>query len=608
MLRRERAFIYTSLYKGDKRCAKNSCELPFPGITFPPCSNGTCKPDTRINALRQIKNVLYTDYHCLCDPNYTGKDCRTLIDICSYIKCKNGAKCIQNGTSFKCACLPNFEGELCQYYVRPCDSNPCFNGGNCTGSLHPVDERKTWECKCSPKFYGERCEKKSTVCSSKPCFNGGRCEPMGKTFTCNCPTGTNGTFCEIFTPCYSLPCNNGGTCKTMSNGISYTCLCPEGYFGKTCLFTRACDALPCQLGGTCHENNGKVTCSCPDSTTGKFCEGIPSNCFGTICFNGGKCRGTAKEPKCLCPPGIYGDACEVSNRRIPEEELGSLGVWKGSEEPLIPGKLATKNFSRQYDEELKNSTDCYYFNCFHQGACVLKNGKLSCNCPHGYTGEFCEIAIYECENKTCNNSGDCKIYKPIGEFPSLVCKCHTGWKGDYCTIPYPDDQCHSADCKWGGTCKILPNGGYKCDCPPLTKGPTCEIVLNSCLGEPCWNGGVCEPLPDLGIYSFRCHCPLSFTGNFCEDVPKENMFEVLFTTIIFLSIGLILLLTVKAVVNLTNSKNLIQGYYFYDKSSLIWTKFVNGKSIRKHKNKMKKFLIDLQSDKPKFFQQKYERL
>lgn len=588
------------MYKGNKKCAINACQLPVPGNTFPPCANGTCKPDTRINALRQIKNVLYTDYHCRCGPNYTGKNCRTLIDICSYIKCKNGGTCFQNGTSFKCSCLSNFEGELCQYNIRPCDSDPCYNGGNCTGSFHPVDERKTWTCKCSSEFYGERCERKSTVCSSKPCVNGGICEPMGISFTCNCPLGTNGTLCEKFTPCYSLPCKNDGTCKAMFDGVSYTCLCPEGYFGKTCLFTRACDALPCQLGGTCHENNGKVTCTCPSAATGKFCEHTPSNCFGSICFNGGKCRGTAKNPKCLCPAGVYGDSCELSSRSISEEELGSLGIWKGPEVPLLPGELATKNFSKEYYEELKNSTDCYYFNCFHQGACGLKKGKLSCNCPHGYTGEYCEIAIYECSNKACNNSGDCKVYKAIGETASLVCKCHTGWKGDYCTIPYPDDQCQSTDCKYGGECTVLDDGGYKCNCPPLTTGSTCEIVLNSCLGDPCWNGGSCEALPDLGIYSFRCHCPSPFSGNFCEEVPKESMFEVLFTTIIFLSIGLILLLTVKAVVNLTISKNLICGYYFSKQSSLIWTKYLDRKKMQENKNKMRKFLIDIQSDALKF--------
>ncbi|CAD5115618.1 DgyrCDS4573 [Dimorphilus gyrociliatus] len=603
ILKREGKVVYVSLYEGNKKCVKNSCLQLLPDLTFPPCSNGTCKTDTRINSLKQIKNVFYTDYRCHCGPYYTGRNCETLINICSYVHCKNGGTCIQKGTNFKCLCLSIFEGELCQYYIRPCDSNPCYNGGSCIGALHPVDKRKVWGCKCSPKFYGERCEKKSTACLSRPCFNGGKCEPMGISYMCNCPPGINGTFCEQFTPCYSLPCSNGGTCRTMSDGISYTCLCPEGYFGRTCLFTRPCDALPCQFGGSCSEKKGKVTCTCPDHTTGKFCEHTPSNCFGTICFNGAKCRGTVESPKCLCPPGIYGDGCEVSNRRMEEGEIGSLGVWQGPEVPLLPGELAKKNFSREYDEELKNSTDCYYFNCFHQGACTLKYGKLSCNCPHGYTGENCEVAIYDCPNKTCSNSGRCKIYKSIGETASLVCKCPTGWKGDYCTIAYPDDQCQSTDCKWGGTCTLLQSGGYKCDCPPLTTGPSCQTVLSSCIGQPCWNGGVCEPLPDLGIYSFRCHCPQTFSGNFCEDkAAEENLFEVLFTAMIFLSIGLILLLTVKAVVNLTASKNLMRGYYFCEKNSLIWSRLRRINNNTENKNNMKRFLVDIESDKRNLFQ------
>ena len=34
----------------------------------------------------------------------------------------------------------------------------------------------------------------------------------------------------------------------------------------------ACDSNPCQAGGICTEDAGQVTCRCPDSYTGEFCE------------------------------------------------------------------------------------------------------------------------------------------------------------------------------------------------------------------------------------------------------------------------------------------------------------------------------------------------
>lgn len=40
-----------------------------------------------------------------------------------------------------------------------------------------------------------------------------------------------------------------------------------------------------------------------------------------------------------------------------------------------------------------------------------------------------------------------------------------------------------------------------------------------CVGQPCWNGGECEP--DHG--SYLCHCPLGYTNTNCEEVIEEKI-------------------------------------------------------------------------------------
>lgn len=43
-------------------------------------------------------DIANLDYACLCPPNYTGKDCRTLIS-CQSNSCSNGGSCVQTGRS-----------------------------------------------------------------------------------------------------------------------------------------------------------------------------------------------------------------------------------------------------------------------------------------------------------------------------------------------------------------------------------------------------------------------------------------------------------------------------------------------------------------------------
>ncbi|XP_074109510.1 agrin isoform X2 [Cotesia typhae] len=59
---------------------------------------------------------------------------------------------------------------------------------------------------------------------------------------------------------------------------------------------------------------------------------------------------------------------------------------------------------------------------------------------------------------------------------------------------------------------------YKCICPPQFTGANCEESLDPCLGEPCQNGGTCDILPQGG---YVCKCPPGRTGEHCEILDGE---------------------------------------------------------------------------------------
>ena len=69
----------------------------------------------------------------------------------------------------------------------------------------------------------------------------------------------------------SSSCFNGGTCVDGIN--SFTCLCPPGFTGSYCQHdVNECDSRPCLHGGTCHDSYGAYKCTCPQGYTGLNCQ------------------------------------------------------------------------------------------------------------------------------------------------------------------------------------------------------------------------------------------------------------------------------------------------------------------------------------------------
>lgn len=67
----------------------------------------------------------------------------------------------------------------------------CFNGGTC------VDGINTFTCLCPPGFTGIYCQHDINECDSKPCLNGGTCQDSYGTYKCTCPHGYTGLNCQV---------------------------------------------------------------------------------------------------------------------------------------------------------------------------------------------------------------------------------------------------------------------------------------------------------------------------------------------------------------------------------------------------------------------------
>jgi hypothetical protein len=112
--------------------------------------------------------------------------------------------------------------------------------------------------------------------------------------------------------------------------------------------------------------------------------------------------------------------------------------------------------------------------CKNNGTCVDLDVGLEyrCECPIGYTGEYCETEINECESNPCLNNGQC-----LDRIGSYQCVCQIGYNGTNCEIESPGCK---EKCSSEGTLKCYENKKNKnivCKCLPGYSGIILNLVL-----------------------------------------------------------------------------------------------------------------------------------
>lgn len=115
------------------------CALGFTGnkcsINTNPCASNPCRNGG------SCRNK-YNDYHCVCPPGKSGKQCSDG-ENCQFEKCLNGGSCLEKESGSTCACRQGYFGTRCQY-----DVDECLLSGNCASSVC-VNTIGDYYCNCT---------------------------------------------------------------------------------------------------------------------------------------------------------------------------------------------------------------------------------------------------------------------------------------------------------------------------------------------------------------------------------------------------------------------------------------------------------------------------
>uniref|UniRef100_A0AAQ5Z5T4 Protein eyes shut homolog n=1 Tax=Amphiprion ocellaris TaxID=80972 RepID=A0AAQ5Z5T4_AMPOC len=227
------------------------CEVNIDECSSNPCQNsGGC-----IDAPNR--------FHCLCPDGFAGLHCETNIDEC--IPCLNGGSCVDLIDKYACFCQEGYTGKTCEIDVDVCKGNDVFNVSLCFNGATCFDgEGSNFTCSCPPGFMGDFCEVDANECCSAPCHNGAVCQDLINSYVCHCRSGWTGLHCEDdINECLPQPCNQG-ICIQNDPGYGYTCFCRPGFVGRNCEHNYDdCLLNPCPEAFSCVDGINKVSCLPP---------------------------------------------------------------------------------------------------------------------------------------------------------------------------------------------------------------------------------------------------------------------------------------------------------------------------------------------------------
>ncbi|CAH1791161.1 unnamed protein product, partial [Owenia fusiformis] len=418
---------------------------------------------------------------CCCFENWTGPTCDIPID-CSNNQCGNGSTCVTVPDGYQCLCGPHYYGSFCNIYCKPADD--CQNGhytcDSISGAKDCLEGWETPEINCTVRIIPPPLD---TECPHEHVCVNGQCHKK----SCCCLSGWTGQFCEMpINECLSEPCQNQGTCRK-NIGIGYECMCLPNYYGRNCE-TLCKSANDCIHGHyECNTTTGEKICldgwalpniNCTLRTVPPIID--PECPENGVCV-GGQCH----KNQCCCFDQWTGDFCDI--RR----------------------------------------TSCTSNPCKNDGTCISTDEGYTCICHPEYTGTQCETYDPKCPpnyynppacNVYCLAADDCERghYTCDPNTGAIVCLPGYSSPQNNCkikTIPPSSDPDCPADSPCGnGRC-------YRqgCCCNEHYTGPRCIALIDYCLSQPCFNGGICSSM----VGSYICTCPRFYTGIHCETYDPQ---------------------------------------------------------------------------------------
>lgn len=492
---------------------------------------------------------------------------------CSEAQCKNGGICILGGSvlaseevtvgDFHCACQPGWTGPTCSDPFDSCSVDmPCKNNGNCLLGLRDNYGNEQYFCDCNHaldsdgnKVVGKWCEHQAvTYCDGQGgfCVNG-ECNANYQTSTdspmCLCVDGHGGPHCEFSkgqAPRCDLGCEHGGHCvlgettnapdiyhywDTSENQQDMMhCKCKDGYDGPLCEQRKsACGDGHCFNGSKCVEKIGTdgkshFHCDCTAANTedmafaGRFCQySATTYCTAQddtggalFCVNNGRCKNDVYEG-CDCDEPYTGFSCEFQSpsTQVTSAESPAETPNSSQSDPNTGSTQQANVHDSVMDDPNYVSCDT---SCLNDGICRKGAKDL------GTLGQIAHDI--EHLNQTSNV-----------EFEHCVCR--PGFAGVHCETKV--DVCGQGQhvCLHGSKC--VTNGKYHaCDCSNANQGDASEeFAGRSCEhkatdictkgelgpGKPlsfCTNAGTCKKQVSSNEPHPGCDCSSDWTGAHCE--------------------------------------------------------------------------------------------